>query len=400
MKIAYLVNQYPSVSHTFIRREILALEQLDFDIERLTIRKSLAKLCDPKDIAELDRTHVILSQSLFSIFLAFLKTILTRPIRVLSTCRTALTLSSNDSKGLLKYLFYLVESCVVLQWAKKRGIEHVHVHFGTNPTTVALLCKLLGGPNYSFTIHGPEEFDAPIGLSLPKKIQEAQFVVAITSYCRSQIMRWCDHSSWDKIHEIHCTVDQSFLSSSSEINSTSNSFVCVGRLSEQKGQLLILDALKKIVRKGINAKVVFAGDGEMRNVLEKRISELNLQNHTAITGWISGDQVREEIVKSRALLLPSFAEGLPVVIMEAFALNRPVITTFVAGIPELVDETCGILVPAGSCNAIIEAMEQILALTQRELSEMGEVGASRVQSRHHDITEAKKLATLFKKMRS
>ena len=172
--------------------------------------------------------------------------------------------------------------------------------------------------------------------------------------------------------------------------------MCVGRLNEQKGQLLLLDALKVLSEKGIDFEMVFAGDGEMRQILEERIEAFGLQEKITITGWLREDQVREEILKSRALLLPSFAEGLPVVIMEALSLHRPVITTYVAGIPELVDSKCGRLVPAGSREAIVSAVEDILKLTNSDLLEMGRVGSTRVLEYHSDKIEARKLHNLLK----
>lgn len=396
MKIAYLVNQYPSVSHSFIRREIRALEQLGLGIDRISIRESKAGVCDQKDIEELKKTRVLLNESVFKIIACFVRTFLFHPSRFFVTLKEAFYLGTKDSRGMIRYLFYFIESCLLLDWSSKAEISHIHAHFGTNSTTVALLCKKLGGPSYSFTVHGPEEFDAPVGLSLSKKISEAQYVVAISSYCRSQLMRWCDRNHWSKIQVIHCTIDDSFWKNQSFPDYSNNRFVCVGRLNEQKGQLLLLDALKVLSDKGIDFEMVFAGDGEMRQILEERIDAFGLQEKITITGWLREDQVREEILQSRALLLPSFAEGLPVVIMEALSLHRPVITTYVAGIPELVDSKCGRLVPAGSLEAIVSAVEDILKLTNSDLLEMGRVGSTRVLEYHSDKIEASKLYNLFK----
>ena len=172
--------------------------------------------------------------------------------------------------------------------------------------------------------------------------------------------------------------------------------VCVGRLCEQKGQLLLVRAVQAVVAKGIPIHLVLAGDGEMRGAIEKLIAECGLGDHISITGWINGDQVREEMLAARALVLPSFAEGLPVVIMEAMALRRPVLSTFVGGIPELVrtGET-GWLFPAGDVAELAKVLEACLAASPEQLQTMGEAGYQRVLARHAVDTEAGKLAHLL-----
>lgn len=173
--------------------------------------------------------------------------------------------------------------------------------------------------------------------------------------------------------------------------------MCVGRLSEEKGQLLLIEAAHRLVSEAADLKLVLVGDGHLRGDVEELIEKLELRSHVEITGWASSDQVRREILNSRALVLPSFAEGLPVVIMEALALGRPVISTFVAGIPELVQPgVCGWLVPAGSIDPLVSAMRKALHMPVLQLEEMGRAGAVRVAELHDVRTEAEKLARLFR----
>ena len=196
---------------------------------------------------------------------------------------------------------------------------------------------------------------------------------------------------------VHCGLEQAFYEVPTVPIPASQRVVCVGRLSEEKGQLLLLDAVSHLVRKGINIELVLAGDGEMRNELESMIVQHKLQAHVRITGWISSKQVREEILAARALVLPSFAEGLPVVIMEAMALRRPVLTTYVAGIPELVRPGKeGWLFPAGDVEALVNVLEEFLATPVEVLEKMGESGHQRVLERHSVDIEAGKLAQLFR----
>jgi glycosyltransferase involved in cell wall biosynthesis len=134
----------------------------------------------------------------------------------------------------------------------------------------------------------------------------------------------------------------------------------------------------------------------MRTEIETVLERQNLQSKVRITGRISSEQLREEILAARALVLPSFAEGLPMVIMEAMALRRPVISTFVAGIPELVQPgEHGWLVPAGDVEALVQAMQACLDAPADLIARMGEAAYKRVLTRHNVDTQAAQLANLF-----
>jgi glycosyltransferase involved in cell wall biosynthesis len=172
----------------------------------------------------------------------------------------------------------------------------------------------------------------------------------------------------------------------------------VGRLCEQKGQALLVEAVRLLASRGVEFELVLAGDGEMRAELERLIAAFSLQERVRITGWISSARVREEMLAARVLVLPSFAEGLPVVLMEAMALGRPVVTTYVAGIPELVlAGECGWLIPAGDVQALAAAIEDVLARAPDALQAMGDAGRRRVLARHDADVEAAKLAALFQR---
>ena len=185
------MNQYPQPSHTFIRREIAALEAAGHAVERFTVRNWPGRLVDPADIEERARTRAVLGVGTTGLLLSVLFGMVTRPLRFWGAMKMACRLGWRGDRGLLYHAIYLAEACVLLRWWRRSRIEHVHVHFGTNGTAVALLCRLLGGPTYSFTVHGPEEFDRPIGLRLGEKIAHARFVVAISHFGRSQLLRWC-----------------------------------------------------------------------------------------------------------------------------------------------------------------------------------------------------------------
>lgn len=398
LRIAYLVNQYPAVSHTFIRREILALERLGVTVQRVAVRGWDATLADPQDHEERRHTQYVLQKGARGLLTATLSVMLRAPLKFMSALRLALRMGRRAFRPMPYHLVYLAQACQILTWLQASKAQHLHAHFGTNPAELAMLVQALGGPSYSFTVHGPEEFDKPDYHKLGDKVRQSAFVVAISSFCRSQLFRWVDHTHWSKVNVVHCGLENEFHASSSTPPPQNARLVCVGRICEQKGQLLLAEAAAQVLAKGIELELVFAGDGEMRAQLETLVKQLGIEKHVRITGWISSEQVRAEIVASRALVLASFAEGLPVVIMEAMALGRPVLSTYVAGIPELVlPGECGWLFPAGDVGEIAAAMEACLLASPEELGHKGDVARERVLARHDIDVEAAKLESLLRR---
>jgi colanic acid/amylovoran biosynthesis glycosyltransferase len=396
MAIAYLVNQHPKFSQSFIRREILALESLGTPIKRFSVRSGESLIVDDADREEFNKTSVILDVGAIGLAKAVLSSIALRPKKFGAALKLSIQTGLKSDRGLLLNLIYLAEATVLYQWLKRDKIKHLHVHFGTNSTTVAMLCHALGGPNYSFTVHGPEEFDRLVGLSLTEKIHRAAFVVAISSFGRSQLYRWCEYHHWPKIKVVHCGVDRDFLERTITPIPKAANLVCVGRLCEQKGQLLLVQAAKQLVDEGFNFRLTLVGDGEMRSVLETLIVQWQLEKHIVITGIATTEQVQRHLQESRALILPSFGEGLPVAIMEALALGRPVVSTYIAGIPELVcPGKNGWLVPAGDIDALTTALKQVIRASVETLEQMGKLGAEAVALHHDVLKEAQYLNQLF-----
>lgn len=397
MRIAYLVNQYPKVSHTFIRREIVELERRGHQVVRLAIRGGGGEsFPDPADQHEARQTTYILRQPKAAMVTALLAAMFTRPIAMCRAARMARRMGRVSDRGVLRHAAYLVEAAVIVRLLNKRGITHIHVHFGTNGAAVTRLVKALGGPTYSMTVHGPDEFDAPVALSLGDKVADAAFVAAISRFGSAQVMRWSGPQHWPKIHRIGCTVAPDLIDAHQPVSAESRTLLSVGRLSAQKGQMVLLDAFARLIEEGHDARLVLAGDGELREPIERRIDELGLRDRVEITGWINGNEVRRLLLASRGMVLPSFAEGLPVVIMEAFALGRPVISTYVAGIPELVkDGENGWLVPAGTTPELTDAMRKMLRASADDLTAMGLAGREAVRERHLLPTEVGKLEALL-----
>lgn len=395
-KVAYLVNQYPKVSHSFIRREILALEAQGLSVSRFSVRSLATELVDEADRQELQKTRFILGVGILGLLRSLIWVAITRPSRFLDALKLTVKVGWKSEQGIVLHCAYLAEACVLLGWLADIGVTHLHAHFGTNSTAVAMLCRALGGPPYSFTVHGPEEFDKVKAIALPEKIRHAQAVIAISDFGKSQLYRWCPVAEWPKIHVVHCGVDREFLDQPLTAIPETCQLVCVGRLCADKGQLLLVEAVKQLVAEGLEFKLVLVGDGELRKEIETLIARYNLQDSIQITGWASSTEVRKHILASRALVLPSFAEGLPVVLMEALALGRPVVSTYIAGIPELVQPgICGWLVPSGSIEALVTTLRAVLQQPVQTLEQMGKVGAERVVQQHDVMVEARKLSNVL-----
>jgi colanic acid/amylovoran biosynthesis glycosyltransferase len=393
--IGYLTNVYPSVSHSFIRREILALEKHGIAVARFSVRRSVEPLPDPEDQRERSRTTVLLDAGTTAMIAATVRLAVTRPWRFVRALGAMQMMRRAAGGGRLRHLAYLTEAALLVRMMEQRAVRHLHVHFGTNPAAVAALCKVLGAISYSITVHGPEEFDAPIALSLPHKIAEATFVAAISSHGLGQLMRWSDRRDWNKLAIVRCGLDRRFLDHEAcPPSATSAVLVCIARLDRQKGLSLLLDAVA-LVAPTLDVTVRIIGDGPMREELLTQIAKLGLAGRVRLLGWKSAAAIREELTAARALVLPSFAEGLPVVLMEALALHRPVIATWIAGVPELVDASCGWLVPPGSAHALAAAMSSALGASQASLVARGAAGHAIVRDRHDAMTNAAQLATLF-----
>lgn len=395
IRVAYVVNQYPAVSHTFIRDEIAALERKGIAVQRFSLRGSRAPKVDEADLREAERTEVF-ETSRAAMARSLARRARRAPKGLLRATAHGVRMGLRSPRGVLRHGGYLLAAAHLAERCEALGVDHVHAHFGTNPAAVAMLSHAMGGPGYSFTVHGPEEFDDVWALSLAEKVAHARFVVAVSDFGRSQIMRHVPRALWPRLEVVRCPVGPRFLTREPRPIPAEPVLVTVGRLSPQKGHALLLEAAAELVREGRRFELVFVGDGELREEIEDVVARKGLGETVEITGWATGDEVRAHLDRARALVLPSFGEGLPIVLMEALAAGRPVLTTSVAGIPELVEHgKSGFLVPAGSAPALREAMRAILDATPEALAAMGAEGRRRVLTLHHPDVNAEALSALF-----
>lgn len=401
MKIAYLVNTYPRGSQTFIRREILAMERLGWQVSRFAMRSDRDTLVDQADIAEDARTEHLLALGARKLVISAFGWMARRPMASLRALRLAMACGRRGAGGVagtggyLKHLIYWVEAAHLARLCTEQRIPHLHAHFGTNSATVAMLAAEMGGPGYSFTVHGPEEFDAPHALSLGEKVARARFAVAISSFGRSQLCRWTKMDTWPHLHVVHCGIEPWRFAEALPLPQGGPHLVAIGRLTEQKGFGLLIEALALAVTDLPGLHLTLVGDGALRCVLEDDIARRGLGDHVTLTGWLDEARVREALSAAQALVVPSFAEGLPMVIMEAMAAGRPVIATAIAGIPELVTPQTGWIVPAGDAAALAAAIGSLSTTAPEQLLQMGQAARLRVFDRHDINKEAEKLTVLI-----
>lgn len=401
LRLAYLMNQYPAVSHTFVRRELRRIEKMGHSVLRLTIRAADNPPVDPQDQEELAVTVRCLAPPI-ALFRAAAHAAMTRPLKLWRATRAMWRMHRLSERGLVTHLAYLLEAAVLLRVLRRERVQHVHVHFGTNAAAVMRLARAMGGPTYSVAFHGSIEWDEPRQQDIAGKAVDALFVTAISSFASAQVRRWAPPQMWDRIHIVRCAVDDEYLAGAPPIDPRSQTLVTVGRMGPEKGSLILLEAfgaaLAELGERAPRARLVFVGDGPMRSVVERRAAQLGIADRIVMDGWQAEEGVRRRLVECRAFVLPSFIEGLPVVIMEALALGRPVIATYVGGVPELVfPGRNGWLVPAGDPASTRQAIIEALTTPVERLHAMGAAGRDIVTDRHNSALEAAKLDELLRR---
>ncbi|MEL6266299.1 MAG: glycosyltransferase [Pseudomonadota bacterium] len=400
MRIIYFLNTYPTTSQTFVRGEIRALEGMGVAITRVALRRADAPLVTGADREEQAATRYLLDRRL-ALVLGLVREAVTNPggfWRALGAWRRLVGRAGVSLGRLVAHGAYLAEAAALKRVAAETGATHVHTHFSSNSAAVALLAERLGGPGYSFTAHGPTDFYNRDAAAIDLKIRHARFVAAISHYCRTQLLQAAGIEGWDdamaKIRIVRCGVDLETFALQPP-PAPDAPIVHVGRLCVAKAQALIPAAVAGAAARHPDLRVELIGDGELRPMVEAAIAEHGVADRVTLLGWRSHAEVRDRVAAARAFLLPSFAEGIPVVIMEALALGRPVITTAIAGIPELVTPDCGWVVPAGDAEALGHALDEALGASPERLAEMGRAGRARVEAMHDQAANAATLKAAF-----
>ena len=399
-RVAYLVSAYPAVSHTFIAREIDALRGRGIGVETFTIRRTpddqLLSEADRVDAAEV---FAVLPVRPWRLAWAHLSAIASRPSGYRRTLTRSLGMGTGSPRARLWQLFYFVEAIVVWDELRRRGIRHVHAHFANVACAVAMLAADFGAPDglsWSFTMHGSTEFENVTAFALAEKVQAAAFVACISDFCRSQLMKLVDPEHWQKLAIVRCGLPVVHGPAPTPLDDERFRILCVGRLVPEKGQLILLRAVAHLREQGIRAHVVFVGDGPDAERLRRSIDALGLTEHAEMLGALGSGRVSELHRQTDVFCLPSFAEGIPVVLMEAMSVERPVVATSIAGIPELIrDGVSGALVPPGRPEPLTAALARLAS--DPELGRRwGRAGREQVERRYDIARAAELLDDLFR----
>jgi glycosyltransferase involved in cell wall biosynthesis len=395
--IAYLSGEYPRATDTFIQREVAGLRALGVEVLTCSVRRTgSAHHVGPEQRAEYAATYQVQQQAKRPLALigAHLALLARNPKAWLGTIGLAARTCPPGIKALLWQIFYVLEAGVLARYMQTRGVIHLHNHFANSSCSVAMLASRMSGIPFSFTLHGPAIFFEPHHWRIDAKIAEARFVACISHFCRAQAMLFADQADWSKLKIVHCGVEpERYLRN--DAAPRGKRLLFIGRLDAIKGVPLLLNALAALRASHPEATLTIVGDGPHRRQLEDRTRALELEHAVTFTGYQGQDAVADLLSEADMLVLPSFAEGVPVVLMEGMAAGLPVIASQVAGVPELVEDgVAGYVIPAGDPATLADRIDRLLsdpALCAR----MGVAGRARVVESYDARTESAWLAHLF-----
>ncbi len=396
-RVLYFAMEYPRATDTFIQREISGLRDLGMEVESSSVhRPGDEHIVGDEQRQERDRTTYV-SGSVPAMLLAHLGLLVRSPKRYLATLALARETSRAGIIGHAKQLQYVFGAGALAALLRRKKFDHLHSHFGDVSTSVAMLASSFSGVPFSFTLHGPGVFFDAHTWRLDEKIERARFVSCISWFCRSQAQLLSSEASAAKLHIVHCGVDPArYVDRATDTaNRDQLRLAFVARLDHVKGVTVLLDALDRVRDSIPGIHLDLAGDGPGREAFERRVSDLALDNHVTFHGYVSQTEVAELLATSDLFVLPSFAEGVPVGLMEAQASGLPVIATRVGGVSELViDGTTGLLCAPGDVEGLAKSIATLAADPELRRS-MGAAGRERVGREFASAAEATRLASLF-----
>ncbi|GIT89246.1 glycosyltransferase family 4 protein [Roseobacter sp. OBYS 0001] len=395
--VAYVTGEYPKVSHTFIQREIMALRHLGLSVETCTVRRAPAETVVGKaQKAEEANTFGILeaAKSPITLIHAHAAIIRQSPRRWGAAIGLAWRTRPAGLRSGLWQLFYFLEAAVLARHLKMKSVRHIHNHFANSSCSVTMLASCMSGIPFSFTMHGPAIFYEPMHWRIDEKMARAQFVSCISHFCRAQGMMFADQAHWSKLKIVHCGIDPKKYGQAPR-SAFAKRVIFVGRLDAVKGVPLLLDAAAALRARHPDARITIVGDGPHREQLEAQVARLGLGEMVKFLGYRSQDAVADLLAEADMLVLPSFAEGVPVVLMEAMAARLPVIASQVAGVGELVEDgVSGHVIPAGDTQTLIARMDRLLSHPE-VCAQMGKAGRAKVEADFDINKEATWLKTLL-----
>jgi glycosyltransferase involved in cell wall biosynthesis len=366
-RLAYLVSRYPAVSHTFILREVQGLRELGAQVCVASVNppdRDRSRMTD--DEREEDAaTYCLKRDGVTGALAALAWAAFNNPVALAATLVHATRLATGLRR--VYALAYAVEALMVARWMNSLALKHLHVHFGTAAANVGVLVKRFSGAGLSLTIHGPDEFDDVPGQNLVHKIEQADHVICISQFGRSQLMRLTAPLHWAKMKVCRLGVDPLQFTPSLPRTDPARQgrpvtrLLSVGRLTPAKGQLLLVQACATLHQAGIRFALTIVGDGPDRVRLMQAVADSGLGEMIQLTGSLNTCEVRDQMARADVFVLPSLAEGIPVVLMEAMACAVPCVTCPVNGIPELVvNDRNGLLVTPGDVDSLAAALRRLI----------------------------------------
>lgn len=401
-EVAYITTGYPAPSHTFIMREVQALRRRGVRIATTSVHRAECEhLLTEEDRREFETTHALLPPRWREIATSHLIALIRHPRAFVSTLRVALGMARRGWRGRLWQLFYFAEALTAWSHWRRVDARHIHAHFVAAPSDVALLAAHFGrvagsGPQtWSFTVHGLIELWDVQTFRLAEKVRRADAVICISDFTRSQLMAMVEEDHWAKLQVVHCGVVPADYTGIGEPPSGPPCILCVARLVPEKGHSVLLRALALLRDRGVEASLELVGDGPSREHLGRLVADLNLEDRVRFAGTIGQHEMATHYENAAVVCLPSFCEGVPVVLMEAMACGRAVIASAVAGVRELVrDRETGLLVSPGREDELADGLEVLLRGPDMRRS-LGDA-ARRHVARHYDVDEsAARLSDLF-----
>lgn len=405
LRTAYVVSAYPAVSHAFIQREVRALRALGATVEVFSVHRAPpSDLLSAVDAEEAATTSPILPIGMPDLLRSHWRAFVRSPRAYVATLRYAVSQAPRGARARLWQLFYFAEAVVLWARCEDRNLHHLHAHLANVAADVSWLAAHFGRMAarddswcWSFTMHGCVEFWEVDRFNLARKVAAADLVVCISDYTRAQLMALCDPQHWSKLHVVHCGVELERYQPHDSARSTAApvQILAVGRLSHEKGHLMLLAAVAELRRRSVFARCTLVGDGPLRGRLEAEAKRLEIEDVVTFTGAVSQDEMPAFFARADIFCQPSFAEGIPVVLMEAMAVGLPVVSTSVAGIPELVtDGHAGVLVPPGRPDLLADALSRLVASADLRIA-MGRAGRAIVEQHFDVVACAARIADLF-----
>jgi colanic acid/amylovoran biosynthesis glycosyltransferase len=389
LRVAFMTGQYPRATDTFIQREVAALRALGHHVQTFSIRMPPQSENVEAEITAARKSTIYLLPPR-GLVLSHLAQLLLSPKRYFAALALAWKICPPGISAMARQAAYFAEAAILVRLMKKHALSHLHNHFADSSCSVAAIAAEMGGTTYSFTIHGPAEFYEPRFWRIDEKVRRALFVNCISLFCRSQVMLFAPSDCWGKLRIVHCGVDSNLFEIKGH-KGRGNQLLFVGRIAAVKGLPILLEALTKL--EGVTLNI--AGDGPDRARLEEEAQALNISSRVKFLGYQSQQQVRKLLKQADLFVMSSFAEGVPVVLMEAMAAGVPVVATRIAGIPELVrDGHSGLLVAPGDANEMAMAIDRLLG--DAELRNRFAIAGRQDIEREYNIqTESRWLATIL-----